>query len=217
MAYKAPKPTKAQLAEAKVRAAASGIAMNQSAKGLRNASKAIVAGASMLPAGRAVKVATTAAKAIKAEATMAKAGSNAAAKANSRADAKRGVYAKENMPKKFIKKTESTKAEAKANARGLKAANKPTKAAKSGEGNNKLISVEVRRGVLKNTPPARANRTRGGGMATLKRQEAAAKADKLVSNLKNTKPMENVPKGTSDRFNATLKRLATEEAKKKKK
>lgn len=63
MAYKAPKPTKAQLAEAKVRAAASGIAMNQSAKGLRNASKAIVAGASMLPAGRAVKVAATAAKA----------------------------------------------------------------------------------------------------------------------------------------------------------
>jgi hypothetical protein len=63
MAYKAPKPTKAQLAEAKVRAAASGISMNQSAKGLRNASKAIVAGASMLPAGRAVKAASTAVKA----------------------------------------------------------------------------------------------------------------------------------------------------------
>jgi hypothetical protein len=52
MAAKRVKPTKAQLAEAKVRAAASGISMNQSAKGLRNASKAIVAGASMLPAGR---------------------------------------------------------------------------------------------------------------------------------------------------------------------
>jgi hypothetical protein len=63
MANKAPKPTKAQLAEAKVRAAASGIAMNQSAKGLRNASKAIVAGASMLPAGRAVKAASMVSKA----------------------------------------------------------------------------------------------------------------------------------------------------------
>ncbi len=62
MAYKPPKPTKAQLAEAKVRAAASGISMNQSAKGLRNASKAIVTGASLLPAGRAVKAVSVAAK-----------------------------------------------------------------------------------------------------------------------------------------------------------
>ena len=106
---------------------------------------------------------------------------------------------------------------ARATARGLKAANKPTKAKASGVGDNSKISVETRRGVLKNTPPARANRTRGGGMATLKRQDAAAKADKLVSNLKNTKPMENVPKDVSDRFNATIKRLAAEEAKKKKK
>jgi hypothetical protein len=62
MAYKAPKPTKAQLAEGKARASASGIAMNQSAKGLRNASKVIIAGASMLPAGRVVKAASTASK-----------------------------------------------------------------------------------------------------------------------------------------------------------
>lgn len=110
----------------------------------------------------------------------------------------------------------ATKKAAAANARGLKAANKPTKAAKSSVGDNKKISVETRRGVLKNTPPARANRTRGGGMATLKKQEAAAKADKMISNLKNTKPMENVPKGVSDRFQATVKRLAAEEAKKKK-
>ncbi len=63
MAAKPIKPTKAQLAEAKVRASASGISMNQSAKGLRNASKAIIAGASLLPAGRAVKAASTAVKA----------------------------------------------------------------------------------------------------------------------------------------------------------
>jgi hypothetical protein len=62
MAAKPIKPTKAQLAEAKVRASASGISMNQSAKGLRNASKAIIAGASLLPAGRAVKAASTASK-----------------------------------------------------------------------------------------------------------------------------------------------------------
>ena len=62
MAYKAPKPTKAQLAEGRARASASGIAMNQSAKGLRNASKVIIAGASMLPAGRAVKAVSTASK-----------------------------------------------------------------------------------------------------------------------------------------------------------
>jgi hypothetical protein len=113
-------------------------------------------------------------------------------------------------------KTKAAKAAAKANARGLKAANKPTKAAKTGIGNNEKISVEVRRGALKNEPPARANRTRGGGMATLKKQDAAAKADKLETNLKNTKPMENVPKGVSNRFNATVKKLAAESAKKKK-
>lgn len=117
--------------------------------------------------------------------------------------------------KKVAKKT-AIKAAAKANARGLKAANKPTKASKTGIGNNEKISVEVRRGALKNEPPARANRTRGGGMATLKRQDAAAKANKLVSNLKNTKPMENVPKDVSNRFNATVKKLAAESAKKKK-
>jgi hypothetical protein len=69
MAAKRVKPTKAQRAEAKVRAAASGISMNQSAKGLRNASKAIIAGASMLPAGRAVKAATTASRIAKTAAT----------------------------------------------------------------------------------------------------------------------------------------------------
>jgi len=50
-----PKPTKAQLDYARARARASGIDMNQSAKGSRNASKAIVAAASLAPAGRVVK------------------------------------------------------------------------------------------------------------------------------------------------------------------
>ena len=60
-----------------------------------------------------------------------------------------------------------SKAEAKANARGLKAANKTTK---------------------------------------------ASKVQKKVT---STKKMENVPKDVSDRFNATVKRLAAESAKKK--
>jgi hypothetical protein len=62
-----------------------------------------------------------------------------------------------------------SKAEAKANARGLKAANKTTK------------------------------------------------ASKVQKKITSTKKMENVPKDVSDRFNATVKRLAAEEAKKKKK
>jgi hypothetical protein len=60
-----PKPTKAQLDYAKARARASGIDMNQSAKGLRNASKAIVAVASLVPAGRVAKVAAKSANAVK--------------------------------------------------------------------------------------------------------------------------------------------------------
>jgi hypothetical protein len=63
---------------------------------------------------------------------------------------------------------------AKANARGLKAANKPTKASKTFEGNNEKISPAYRKGMLKNSPPLREGRVRGGGMATLKKQADAA-------------------------------------------
>jgi len=45
--------------------------------------------------------------------------------------------------------------------------------------------------------------------------EAKANARALKSANKGTKKMENVPKDVSDRFNATVKRLAAEEAKKK--
>jgi len=99
-----------------------------------------------------------------------------------------------------------------ANARGLKAANAKVSKNNAGQTGSKLKSD-----ILKRATPARANRTRGGSLSTLKKQDAAAKADKLVSNLKNTKPLENVPKDVSTRFNATIKRLAAEEAKKKKK
>jgi hypothetical protein len=47
------------------------------------------------------------------------------------------------------------------------------------------------------------------------KSEAKANARGLKAANKGTKKMENVPKDVSDRFNATVKRLAAEEAKKK--
>ena len=53
--------------------------------------------------------------------------------------------------------------------------------------------------------------------APLSKAEAKANARGLKAANKGTKKMQNVPKDVSDRFNATVKRLAAEEAKKKKK
>jgi hypothetical protein len=61
--------------------------------------------------------------------------------------------------------------EAKANARGLKAANKPTQASKTFIGSNKNLSPSVRRDIIVNqTKPARPNRERGGTLKTLRAQ-----------------------------------------------
>jgi hypothetical protein len=49
----------------------------------------------------------------------------------------------------------------------------------------------------------------------LARAAAEKKATIISKNLKGTKPMQNVPKDVSNRFNATVKRLAAESAKKK--
>jgi hypothetical protein len=54
---------------------------------------------------------------------------------------------------------QEAKQEIKGNARGLKAANKPVSK------NNRNVGGEVLRGILKNSPPARANRTRLGNTA----------------------------------------------------
>ena len=129
--------------------------------------------------------------------------------------------------KKVVKEV-AKKSAKKANARALKAANKPvTKNKEKVYDLDKRLkksgllkpgqTTEYTRSTLKKMTPARPNRTRGGGMATLKKQETTAKANKMVSNLKNTKPLKNAPKEVSSRFNDTLKRLAAEEAKKKKK
>jgi hypothetical protein len=129
---------------------------------------------------------------------------------------------------KKVAKEVAKKSAKKANARALKAANKPVTKNKE-----KVYSTDIKakkmgvlkpgqtteytRNQLKNViKPARPNRTRGGGMDTLKKQEAAAKANKMVSNLKDTKPLKNVPKGVSSRFDDTIKKLAAEKAKKKK-
>jgi hypothetical protein len=44
------------------------------------------------------------------------------------------------------------------------------------------------------------------------KKAATKKASAIVKNLKNTKPMENVPKGVSNRFDATLKKQKAETA-----
>lgn len=63
------------------------------------------------------------------------------------------------------------KADTKANARGLKAANKPTKASKTSIGSNENLSPSVRREIIVNqTKPARPNRERGGSLKTLRKQ-----------------------------------------------
>jgi hypothetical protein len=208
---KTTKPTKQQIAQAKARAGGNNPIKVTNA-GLKKFGQAAVTAATFVPAGRAAKIAVTAAKAAK-TAKAAKAVKTAKSSRQAGDYAISGKSAKNVMPKygsgggnyRFgrdtdisdnvkIKDTMSpsgkvyirggaaqvdkqnarltaplSKAEAKANARGLKAANKTTK------------------------------------------------ASKVQKKITSTKKMENVPKDVSDRFNATVKRLAAEEAKKKKK
>jgi len=141
-----------------------------------------------------------------------------------------------------VKSATKVSSAARANARGLKAAQKPTNRTGTKADRSDRAYLQGNANRIKNAEPARANRTRGGSLAAQKayggqglvsknltpRQAAnraeitkelnpVRKAKELTSkkNLKNTKPMENVPKDVSDRFNATVKRLAAESAKKK--
>jgi len=134
--------------------------------------RALVMGiATATPVGRGAKAVATAAKVVKDEAVMAKAGWNAAAKAGYRADVKRGVYSSTREQKKAYKEkvtipakrvVAAAKAEMKANERALKAANKPVSKG------NRNIGGPVVRNIIKNSPPARANRTRLGNPAKSK-------------------------------------------------
>jgi hypothetical protein len=74
------------------------------------------------------------------------------------------------IAKAIAKKVIKGDTPAKANARGLKAAN-----AKLSKGNAKApFKGGMSGSVLKNSPPLREGRIRGGSMATLRKQEAAA-------------------------------------------
>lgn len=81
------------------------------------------------------------------------------------------------LKRKIAAKQPLSKAEAKANKRGLKAANKPTKASKTFIGNNEKIRPDVRRDMIVNgTKPARPNRERGGSLGTLRKQGKTGKS-----------------------------------------
>ena len=72
---------------------------------------------------------------------------------------------------KVEKKIKITAKEAKANKRGLKAANKKTKASKTFIGSNKNMHPNVRWDIIVNeTKPARPNRERAGSLRTLRKQ-----------------------------------------------
>ena len=61
------------------------------------------------------------------------------------------------------------KAEAKANKRGLKAANKPVSK------NNRNMGGPTLKGIIKNEKPARPNRERGGSLSALRKQGKTGK------------------------------------------
>ncbi len=69
---------------------------------------------------------------------------------------------------KVEKPIKITKKEAKANARGLKAANKPVSKFNSKiyqeDITSEKMTISRKKNILKNTPPARPNRIRGGSM-----------------------------------------------------
>jgi hypothetical protein len=83
-----------------------------------------------------------------------------------------------------------SKAEAKANKRGLKAANKPVSK------NNRNMGGATLKGIIKNAKPARPNRERGGSLTTLRKQgkttpTAPAKKASLKKKLGPTKSQIN--------------------------
>jgi glucan-binding YG repeat protein len=96
--------------------------------------------------------------------------------------------------------------EAKANARGLKAANKKTTASKRAAADKKIIKLTVRQKAGK----AVVNATTGKKSA-----RKYAESQMLRNSLRNLKPLDEVPAGVSARTNATLARLMKEQAKKK--
>ena len=192
----AKKPTAQQKAQAKARAGGNN-AIKVTNKDLKKLGKAALIAGSMLPAGRAVKVASMAVKAGKAakaaksakssrqaydypvskesaKTTMGKAGTRDAKYSDGRdtqisknvsikntKSPSGGIHIRGGAAQVFNRELRESalgysKAEAKANARGLKAANKPVSK------NNRNVGGPVLTGIIKRSEPARANRTRLG-------------------------------------------------------
>jgi hypothetical protein len=193
------KPTAQQKAQAKARAGGKD-AIKVTNAGVKRLGKAALIAGSMLPAGRAVKVASMAIKAGKAakaaksaksakssrqaydypvskesaKTTMGKAGTRDAKYVDGRdtqisknvsikntKSPSGGIHIRGGAAQVFNRELRESalgysKAEAKANARGLKAANKPVSK------NNRNVGGPVLTGILKRSEPARANRTRLG-------------------------------------------------------
>ena len=193
---KTTKPTKQQIAQAKARAGGNNPVKVTNA-GLKKLGSAAVTAATFVPAGRAVKVAVTAAKAAK------------GAKAAKTAKSARQAYDYP-VSGKSANKVIPNVGKAKAEYR---------------YGKDMDISKTVK--IKDAVSPSGRTTSRGGALqverqntrlaAPLSKAEAKANARGLKAANKGTKKMQNVPKDVSDRFNATVKRLAAEEAKKKKK
>ena len=148
----AKKPTAQQKAQAKARAGGND-PIKVTKAGVKRLGQGALIAASLTPVGRGVKVASMAVKAGK------------AARAASIAQ-KIAYKEKVTIPAKKVVK--AAKAEIKANARGLKAANKPTNKTGSKADRTQRAELLNQSNLIKNASPARPNRVRGGSLRAIK-------------------------------------------------
>jgi hypothetical protein len=229
---KTTKPTKQQIAQAKARAGGNNPVKVTNAELKKLGSGALIA-ASFIPAGRAVKVAATAVKAAKtAKAASIAQKKNYAEKVT--APAKRVAEAAKREKETGVKVVPArgssyNKAANQKEAERLARKPMPKGQRTSALPDEKVAKIPVTKNVTARVPAksnyefakdmTRFEKIRKQSLAPAKTTKAEAKANArgLKAANKGTKKMENVPKDVSDRFNATVKRLAAEEAKKKKK
>ena len=230
---KTTKPTKQQVAQAKARAGGNNPVKVTDA-GLKKLGSVAIMAASLTPVGRGVKAASMVAKAAS-TAKRTKIMANATKKAEATKIAKTAAK----KPESSVK---VVKAQGKASNkfRNEKEAERLARTAKPKTASSKdlrgtarqdyeVAKIKVSDNVTARVP-AKSNyefakdmsrfgkiQKQNAGPLKPTKAEAKANARGLKAANKGTKPMENVPKDVSDRFNATIKRLAAEEAKKKKK
>ena len=234
---KTTKPTKQQVAQAKARAGGNN-PIKVTDAGLKKLGSAALTAASFVPAGRAVKVAATAVKAAKA-AKVASAAQKKNYAEKVTIPARKVVEAAKREKETGVKvvpargKSYNKVANQKEADRLARTARPKTASSKDLRGTAKqdyeVVKVKVSDNVTARVPAksnyefakdmSRFGKIQKQNAAPLKTTKAEAKANArgLKAANKGTKKMQNVPKDVSDRFNATVKRLAAEEAKKKKK